>query len=61
MSEAQRIDHPFPPLFDSESRTLILGSFPSVKSREAMFFYGHHVLLRTSSEPLLEADCAAVQ
>ena len=41
MSEAQRIDHPFPPLFDSESRTLILGSFPSVKSREAMFFYGH--------------------
>ena len=41
MSAAQRIDHPFPPLFDSESRTLILGSFPSVKSREAMFFYGH--------------------
>ena len=36
-----RIQHPFPPLFDSESRTLILGSFPSVKSREAMFFYGH--------------------
>ena len=41
MSEPRRIDHPFPPLFDSESRTLILGSFPSVKSREAMFFYGH--------------------
>ena len=36
-----RIQHPFPPLFDGESRTLILGSFPSVKSREAMFFYGH--------------------
>ena len=33
--------HPFPPLFNSESRTLILGSFPSVKSREMMFFYGH--------------------
>ena len=35
------IIHPIPPLFDSESKTLILGSFPSVKSREAAFFYGH--------------------
>lgn len=33
--------HPFPPLYDQNSRVLILGSFPSVKSREAMFFYGH--------------------
>ena len=33
--------HPIPPLFDSRSRVLILGSFPSVKSREARFFYGH--------------------
>jgi len=33
--------HPFPPLFDDHSRTLILGSFPSVKSRENLFFYGH--------------------
>lgn len=33
--------HPFPPLYDKESRILILGSFPSVKSREQMFFYGH--------------------
>lgn len=33
--------HPIPPLFNSESRTLILGSFPSVKSREQVFFYGH--------------------
>lgn len=41
MSEPIRLDHPFPPLFDSQSDTLILGSFPSVKSREAMFFYGH--------------------
>lgn len=38
---SERVTHPFPPLFDSGSRTLILGSFPSVKSREAMFFYGH--------------------
>ena len=35
------IVHPFPPLYDENSQILILGSFPSVKSREAMFFYGH--------------------
>ncbi len=35
------IVHPIPPLFDKNSKTLILGSFPSVKSREAAFFYGH--------------------
>ena len=33
--------HPIPPLYDSQSEILILGSFPSVKSREAQFFYGH--------------------
>ena len=33
--------HPFPPLFNENSRVLILGSFPSVKSREQNFFYGH--------------------
>ena len=36
-----RIEHPIPPLFGPESEKLILGSFPSVKSREARFFYGH--------------------
>ncbi len=41
MAETAKIIHPIPPLFCAESRTLILGSFPSVKSREAMFFYGH--------------------
>ena len=35
------IAHPFPPLYDKDSRILILGSFPSVKSREQKFFYGH--------------------
>ncbi|MBQ7131067.1 MAG: DNA-deoxyinosine glycosylase [Oscillospiraceae bacterium] len=35
------IQHPFEPLYDKSSRILILGSFPSVKSREQMFFYGH--------------------
>lgn len=33
--------HPIPPVYDKNSRILILGSFPSVKSRETMFFYGH--------------------
>ena len=35
------ISHPFPPLYNKDSKILILGSFPSVKSREQMFFYGH--------------------
>ena len=35
------ISHPIPPVFDRHSMILILGSFPSVKSREALFFYGH--------------------
>ena len=39
--ETQRIIHPFGPLYSEHSRVLILGSFPSVKSREQMFFYGH--------------------
>ncbi len=35
------INHPIPPLYDENSKILILGSFPSVKSREEGFFYGH--------------------
>ena len=35
------LQHPFGPLFNEHSRVLILGSFPSVKSREQNFFYGH--------------------
>lgn len=37
----ENVIHPFPPLYNGSSKTLILGSFPSVKSRETMFFYGH--------------------
>lgn len=37
----EHIVHPFPPLYDENSKILILGSLPSVKSREQMFFYGH--------------------
>lgn len=33
--------HPIPPVYDENSKILILGSFPSVKSREEGFFYGH--------------------
>ena len=33
--------HSIPPVWDVDSQVLILGSFPSVRSREAQFFYGH--------------------
>lgn len=33
--------HNIEPVYDERSRILILGSFPSVKSRETEFFYGH--------------------
>lgn len=36
-----RIIHPLKPLYDENSKVLILGSFPSVKTREYGFFYGH--------------------
>lgn len=56
--DAQHIIHPIPPLFDAECKILILGSFPSIKSREAMFFYGHpqnrfwKLLARLFDEPV---------
>lgn len=39
--EVKRQNHEFPPVYDENSEILILGSFPSVKSREMQFFYGH--------------------
>jgi hypoxanthine-DNA glycosylase len=36
-----RVEHPIPPYVPENAKILILGSFPSVKSREQMFFYGH--------------------
>lgn len=57
-TQPQRIIHPIPPLYDEACRLLILGSFPSVKSREARFFYGHPqnrfwpLLARLFSEPV---------
>lgn len=41
MTKYQRITHTFEPVFDGHSRILILGSLPSVKSREQQFYYGH--------------------
>lgn len=35
------ISHPFEPVYDGSSRVLVLGSFPSVASREQSFYYGH--------------------
>lgn len=35
------IEHPIKPVYNQHSKVLILGSFPSVKSREEGFFYGH--------------------
>ena len=35
------LNHTIDPVYDSNSKILILGSFPSVKSREQQFFYGH--------------------
>ncbi len=37
----ETILHPFEPIHDGESRILILGTMPSPKSRELMFYYGH--------------------
>lgn len=39
--EYQHLEHGFGPLYDADSRVLILGSFPSAKSRQQQFYYGH--------------------
>ena len=42
MTEAyQTVTHTFDPVWDTQSEILILGTFPSVKSRENHFYYGH--------------------
>ena len=55
-----RVKHTFEPVYDENSRILILGSFPSVKSREENFYYGHpqnrfwKLIARLSGEPVPE-------
>lgn len=50
-------EHPIPPVYDANARILILGSFPSVLSREVGFFYGNprnrfwEVLARVKNAP----------
>lgn len=39
--KTEQIAHEFAPVFDSNAKILILGTFPSVKSRESGFYYGH--------------------
>ena len=39
--EYEHVIHPFEPIYSNTSKILILGSLPSVKSREKNFFYGH--------------------
>lgn len=41
MGEYKHLEHEFAPEYHVDSKILILGSFPSVKSRELSFYYGH--------------------
>ena len=58
--EYTHIVHPFPPVFDACSRVLVLGSLPSVRSRETQFYYGHpqnrfwRVLAEVFAQPVPE-------
>lgn len=56
----EKIVHPFAPIYDANSKILILGSMPSPKSRENGFYYGHkqnrfwRVLSALFNEPILD-------
>lgn len=41
MPKEEILAHPFPPVYDKNSRVLILGTMPSVASRKNQFYYGH--------------------
>ena len=57
--EYEHIVHSFEPVYDKASEILILGTLPSVKSRENNFYYGHkqNRFHRTRAEPFLESAC----
>ena len=46
--ELWNVIHEIPPIYDENSKILILGSFPSVKS-ESQFFYGHRKIVSGKS------------
>lgn len=54
----ERVEHPIGPVFDADSRVLVLGTMPSPASREAGFYYGHPrnrfwpVMARLFDEPV---------
>ena len=60
METYENIRHEFAPVYDKNSRVLILGTFPSVKSREQNFYYGHpqnrfwKVIAGLTGEPVSE-------
>ena len=60
MADYQRISHGFEPVFDARSRVLVLGSFPSVLSRENRFYYGNprNRFWRVMADVLGEAEPA---
>ncbi|MDD2214925.1 MAG: DNA-deoxyinosine glycosylase [Oscillospiraceae bacterium] len=41
MDSSVHLDHPLAPVYNAASQILILGSFPSVRSRQSGFYYGH--------------------
>lgn len=57
-AQCNKVVHPFAPVYDERSRILILGSFPSVVSRQQKFYYGNprnrfwQVLADLTSSPL---------
>ena len=59
--EYEHIVHSFEPVYDKDSEILILGTLPSVKSRENNFYYGHKqnrfwkLLAHLLDEPVPEA------
>lgn len=67
MADYQRISHGFDPVFDERSRVLVLGSFPSVLSRENRFYYGNprnrfwRVVTEALGEPLPADDDIAAK
>ena len=61
MAGYQHISHGFDPVYDEHSRALVLGSFPSVLSRESRFYYGNprNRFWRVMADVLGEKETAA--